>query len=197
MPHFKVSTNKHFKNLAPEFVKYGVYSIHINGSTKGAKSRLSQSNLINIWDILHMVDSKTGQYWVGIVLSPFRQATEEHTFYSRPNIESMKTQWKTNTIGCDCWVPGCKNTTSTKQDIHPLGGSYWKTEMICSVNWKAKQLTEDIKEKLNSGWNAVTIKPILRIEPQVLTMEAPLPIIESEDEVEGEVIVWKRIQNAV
>ena len=76
MPHFKVSTNSHFKDLAPEFVSEQLYSIHLCGS----KQRQNQANQVKTGDVFHMIDPKTQNYWVGQVRTDFVAATRETTF---------------------------------------------------------------------------------------------------------------------
>jgi hypothetical protein len=174
MSHFKVSSNSYYKNLAQEFIKSGVYSVHINGESRGSNMRRKQCSKVNIGDIFHIIDRRINCYWTGTVTSKFVEATELTTFFSRTNIESLRIKCKTNpNTSCDCWYPNEKCISS--QHPHPTGGSIWKTELVCDVSWKPGHLTPEIKEQLDRGYNAVTIKPVSIIE----------------DEVEGEIIVWK------
>ena len=148
MPHFKVSTNSHFKDLAPEFVSEQLYSIILSGS----KHRESQANRVKIGDVFHMIDPKTQNYWVGQVRTDFAAATRETTFLSKENIFA-------------------KRKCPSKEYIN-----HWKTELICSVDWQQRQLSPEIKEHLNKGFNAKTIKSVSKID--------------TDDEVQGEIIVW-------
>ena len=150
MPHFKVSTNSHFKDLAPEFVSEQLYSIHLCGS----KHRERQSTQVKIGDVFHMIDPKTQNYWVGQVGTDFVAATRETTFFSKQNIMA-------------------KRKCPSKEYIND-----WKTELICRVDWQQRELSPKIKERLNQGFNAKTIKPV------------PKTGTETDDEVQGEIIVW-------
>ena len=169
MSHFKVSLNrKYYTNLGPHFVGTGMYSIHINGSSR----RMKQTTPVRVGDILHMVDQKTKSYWRGVVETEFSLATKESSFFGKPEVEACRIERYTKN-----WNPLCAS------------------EMISSVSWTVEILTEELKEVINDGFNAVTIKLIntTAIE-QVLKTTYIHPSIEDEDEVVGEVIVWKGLK---
>ena len=168
MSHFKVSLNrKYYTNLGSHFVGSGMYSIHINGSSR----RMKQTTPVRVGDILHMVDQKNNSYWRGVVETEFSLATKETSFFSKPEVEACRIE-------------------RVSKDWNPLCAS----EMISSVSWTLEILTEELKEVINNGFNAVTIKPIntTAIEQALKTTYIP-PSVEDEYEVDGEVIVWKGI----
>jgi hypothetical protein len=147
MTSFKVSINCHAytKGVADELVEQGCYAIDIYNSDHRTRQRTS----VQIGDTLYMV--RGNDYWVGTVTSDWLQMPMHNGMY--------------HPFGFFHSVNGKRK--------HPLDVDH--DEWVCKVNWGVhipfpptnSQNVDDIdeemmemKEWLNEGFNAITIKPL-------------------------------------
>jgi hypothetical protein len=138
MKSFKVSSNnRSYKGgCINDFVDQGCYAIDIYNSQNRTRQRTS----VQIGDTFYMV--KGNDYWVGTVTSDWLQMPlhkgEYHPFGFFHSVNAKRKQ--------------------------PLDVDH--DEWVCKVNWGVQtrftpSIRDGLKKKLNSGFNAVTIKPVL------------------------------------
>ena len=143
MTSFKVANNKkHYKGgLAEDFVRKGCYSIAIAGSSK----RLKQMEKVQIGDIFYMTNCDRTGYWKGIVTSGFEQVPRPSN--GETGLNTVFSFWYD--------VQGKRDDPD---DVPTWEGT---DERICKVEWGTKtELGQDLKERLNKGYIAVTINEL-------------------------------------
>lgn len=146
MSSFKVSRNRrvYTKGVADELVEQGCYAIDIHNepnNPKGSDHRTRQRTSVQIGDTLYMI--RGNDYWVGTVTSDWLQMPMHNGKY--------------HPFGFFHSVKGKRK--------YPLDA--YQDEWVCKVNWGVKRrftaTVSDVgglKEWLNNGFNAITIKPL-------------------------------------
>ena len=143
MASFKVSSNKrnYVNGCLEDFIKYGCYVVDIYGS----KNRLNQCSRVNVGDTFYILDNN--KYWKGTVQSewidiPLTSNNELNPDGFWYHVEHKRKPRRTNDLINDL----INKTEETK----------------CDVKWNPKPfvLSEEFKNILNSGFNAMTIKPL-------------------------------------
>ena len=137
---YKVSRNTYFSRkggIATDFVQNNLYAVDMRGQKNNGKRRkLAKS--IKKGDIFHLIDNNDN-YWTGIVQSPFKKIENiQQSFYRKPNILKKIKGKNTDT---QLWL----------KDLD---------EEICQVSWTKQHLSSSTKLYLNTGYNAVTFKPL-------------------------------------
>ena len=144
MASFKVSSNKrnYVNGCLEEFIKYGCYAVDIYGS----KNRLNQCSRVNIGDTFYILDNN--QYWKGTVKSEWIDIPLTSNNELNPEGFWYHVEYKRKPRG----------------SCEPGNGLINKTqEKKCEVKWNPKPivLSEEFKNILIRGFNAMTIKPLV------------------------------------
>ena len=141
MQSFKVANNStnYRGGVSEELVKKGWYSISISGSNE----RLMQMKEVKIGDIFYMKNYDRTHYWRGVVKSEFVQLPPN----SFDGGLSPISFWKE-----------VNEKRINQNDVLTWAGI---DERVCTVDWGEKtELGPDLKEILDAGFNAKTIKKI-------------------------------------
>lgn len=146
MSSFKVlHKEKYYKDgVVEDFVREGMFAISIAGSSQ----RKKQCEEVQVGDIFYLIDKNGNHYWKGEVISEFLKPPRPTDGGLSPLGFWKKVEGKRKN----------KNIALTWEG---------EDERVCIVNWGEKTVFPsvqengyDLKEKLNSGFNAKTIKRV-------------------------------------